>query len=460
MAERALACWGVDLDEKGVLAIGGVSTEDLADQFGTPLHVVNCDRLQTQASEFLRAFKQRYPGHVEAFFAAKCNSVCGVLQALKHVGFGAEVFTPFELRLARLAQMAGQEIIVNGAGKTRDFLAACVAADVKLVVADSLQEITLLHDIARTSSRCVDVLLRVNLGFVPRDVNPGAATAGKKSMFGMEVNELSKAAEFCRNNQFVRFCGLHMHIGSNIRRAEDYRRACTRLCEVACRLYDTTGVSSRYLDVGGGFGTPMVREYSALEFILYHGLGRLPGCAAPEDTSTIEDFAQAVSVPIVNAYRARNWPLPTILVEPGRCLVSPNQLLLLRVLARKKKPAHRDYVVTNGGQITVNFPTFHEYHAILACKNPFGSASTPMNVVGAGCYAADFVCRNVPMPEVAEGDLLAVMDSGAYFLSFEGNFGFPRAGVVAVIDGKPVVLRSLESYTDMLARERPLPQIA
>jgi diaminopimelate decarboxylase len=135
-------------------------------------------------------------------------------------------------------------------------------------------------------------------------------------------------------------------------------------------------------------------------------------------------------------------------------LVSSNQILLLRVLAIKRKSDHRDYVVTDGGQMPVNFPTFYEYHAVLCCRGPFRTCAPAVDIVGPGCHSADYVLRNAALPPVEEGDVLAVMDSGAYFLSFEGNFGFPRSAVVAVGNRNASLLRRRECYEDMLSRER------
>jgi diaminopimelate decarboxylase len=146
--------------------------------------------------------------------------------------------------------------------------------------------------------------------------------------------------------------------------------------------------------------------------------------------------------------------LPTLVLEPGRCLVSSNQTLLLRVLAVRRKSGHRDYIVTDGGQMPVNFPTFYEYHAVLCCREPFRLPAPAVDIIGPGCHSADYVLRNATLPPVVEGDVLAVMDSGAYFISFEGNFGFPRPAVIAVKDGTASIMRRAETHDDMLSREQ------
>ncbi|MDX2181731.1 MAG: hypothetical protein SFV18_19205 [Bryobacteraceae bacterium] len=454
LTERALAQWGGGLDATGNLAIGGASAIELAGSFGTPLHVVNYERLVLHAASFVSQFRSRYPGKVEVYFAAKSNPVAGILEAVMTAGLGIEVFTPFELRLARLAGCPASGIVVNGPAKTREFLNECVAAGVHLIVADSPREVELIVEAARERGASTGILLRANVDYVPRGINRGSATASRRSVFGMPPEDLRKAARICATESHVSIRGLHMHIGSGIRHAAAYREACLVLCRMALELRDKAGVEIDYLDIGGGFGTPMVREFSDLEFLLYHGFDRAPTPPMPDEIPAFDVFAEMISEPVARAFGDRGLPLPALVLEPGRCLVSSNQHLLLRVLAIKRKSGHRDYVVTDGGQMPVNFPTFYEYHAVLCCRDPFRACAPPVDIVGPGCHSADYVLRNAALPPVEEGDVLAVMDSGAYFLSFEGNFGFRRSAVAAVRNGSVSLLRRRESYEDMLSREQ------
>jgi diaminopimelate decarboxylase len=455
VSERSLAHWGVGLDRTGSLEIGGIGAAELADRYGTPLHVVHHERLASQAESFLRAFRAAYAGSVEVYFAAKCNAVRGVLETVLGAGLGVEVFSPFELRLGRLAGCPASRMIVNGPAKTREFLSECIDAGVRLIVADSLREVETMSELVREQGRAVDILLRANIDYVPRGINRGSATASRSSVFGMTTDELMAAARLCAEAPLVRCRGLHMHIGSGIRHAKAYRDACRILCRRALELRNETGTEITVLDAGGGFGTPMVREFSDSEFLLYHGFNRAPSTPRSDEVPPFDEFASAVAQPIAEAFGDAGLSLPTLLVEPGRCLASSSQTLLLRVLAVKRKSGRRDYVVTDGGQMPVNFPTFYEYHAVLCCRGALRSPAPSVDIVGHGCHSADYVLRNATLPHVEPGDVLAVMDAGAYFLSFEGNFGFPRPAVVAVKSGVASVWRRAETYDDMLRREQP-----
>src|SRR5580658_5159573 len=149
ISEQTLVQWGAGLDASGNLELAGASAIELAGRFGTPLHVVNYDRLSQHAASFASQFQSRYPGKTETYFAAKSNPVAGILQAFTIAGLGVEVFTPFELRLARLAGCPASRIIVNGPAKTRHFLGECIDAGVHLIVADSVREVEQIVDLAR-----------------------------------------------------------------------------------------------------------------------------------------------------------------------------------------------------------------------------------------------------------------------------------------------------------------------
>jgi diaminopimelate decarboxylase len=450
-----LAVWGAHLDADGNLAVDGVSSLALADRFGTPLHVVNAGRFADGARAFVQAFASRYPGAVEVYLAAKTNAVRGVLELARGSGLGVEIFSPFELRLALGAGFRGDRIIVNGPAKTAAFLRECIDAEVKLIVVDSLDELEDLAEAASDAGRAVQVLLRVNVDYVPRGMNPGTATGSRRSVFGMDWRgeEILQAARMCATGLYLEFRGLHMHIGSGIRHADDYARACDRLCETAALVERTAKMPIEYLDVGGGFGSPTVREFSTLEFLRYHALHQLPRPPRTQGAGTFAAFADAIAGAIARGCRRHGLQLPVLVLEPGRCLSGPSQMLLLRVVRTKARRGLRPWIVTDGGQMTVNFPTFYEYHAMFCCRQPFRPPAPPVDVIGSGCHAADVVSRDRRLPEMLEGDVLAIMDAGAYFLSFEGNFGFPRAAIVAVAEGAPLLLRRRETCDDMLARD-------
>ncbi len=449
------SAWGLDAAPDGALCVQGVSTVDLAGRYGTPLHVVNEPRLESTARAFRRAFEDAWPeGRVSVHYALKCNGVPAVAGAIRRAGLGVEVMSPFELVLAQRLGWSGDDIVVNGPCKPRAFLEACVDAQVRLVVIDALEELDALDALCRRRGATTDVLLRVNPDYVPRGMNAGSATGSRKGCaFGLDLQggEVEVALARLSSRPALRFRGYHFHIGTGIHDPADYTRALgclDRLLDLATRA----GVGEiDVLDVGGGFASPTTRELVTREMLLYQGLGRFPRMHAVEDAPDFDDFARAVANGVRRRWRGA--PPPELLVEPGRAIASPNQLLLLGVERVKTRAGARTWLVTDGGLGTVSMPTYYEVHEVLLADDVRRPRTGRATVIGPVCFAGDVVYRNQPLPDVRPGEVLAVMDSGAYFTALESSFGFPRPAVATVSDGRARLVRRRETFDDMLSRD-------
>jgi len=448
------SAWGLDAAPDGALCVQGVSTVDLAARHQTPLHVVNEPRLEATACAFRRAFETAWPAApVHVHYALKCNGVPAVAAAIRRAGCRVEVMSAFELALAAHVGWEGPEIIVNGPCKPTAFLAAAVEANVRFVVIDALEELDALAAVCRAQGRTMDVLLRVNPDYVPRGMNRGSATGSRKGCaFGLDLvgGEVERALSRLAGLEALAFRGYHLHVGTGIHDPADYTRALACLDRLLA-LTERAGRVVEVLDVGGGFASPTTRELTTRELLLYQGLGRFPRMRTPRDAPDFGAFARAVADGVRRRLGSRSSP--ELVVEPGRALASPNQLLLLRVERVKRREGAGTWIVTDGGLGTVSMPTYYEAHEVLLANDVSRARTQRATVVGPVCFAGDVVYRNQPLPEVHEGEILAVMDSGAYFTSFESSFGFPRPAVVCVADGRARLVRRREAFDEMLARD-------
>jgi diaminopimelate decarboxylase len=446
--------WGAEVGSSGQLAVGGCSTVDLAAIYGTPLHVLNRDRLSATALDFRWAFEAAYPGKVTVHYALKCNAVPAVVETVRSAGLRAEVMSEFELSLALRLGFSGNDIIVNGPCKPEAFLVRCVDAGVRLIVVDSLEELHALHGVCVRLDTTADILLRINPNYTPRGMNQGASTGNRKACaFGLDLvgGEVEKALALFHVVPRVRFRGFHVHIGTGIRDCRDYGRALRRLTP-AVHSARAMGLSVDVVDVGGGFAAPTTREMTTREMLLYQGWEKLPMGTRLEDTGTITSFAKAIASALSCLVPDR--ALPELIVEPGRSIASSNQLLLLTVHRVKERPGVRTWLVTDGGLGTVSMPTYYEYHEVFLCDDVNRPRTQRVTIIGPVCFAGDVVYKNKLMPAVGAGEVLAVMDSGAYFTAMESSFGFPRPAVVAVSKGRHWIVRRRETYDQMLERDR------
>ncbi len=444
--------WDLDTNRNGVLTIGGCNTVELAREFGTPLHVVNASRLQMTAETFYTEAHAAYPGKVSVHYPFKCNSVPGIVDIIHRAGLKAEVMTEFELDSAQRLGFRGEEIIVNGPCKTEQFLRQCIASRVRLIIVDSLEELQVLHTISESHTYPIHILLRVNPDYTPKGMNEGSATGSRKGCalgFDLKGGEITEALTIIANMPRLVFKGFHFHIGTGIRHAKDYARALrclTGLIAETIRL----GASFEILDVGGGFASPTSREFTAKEMLMYQAFGKLPVWNGTQP-STLKEFIQIISNEVQK--HCTGVPLPELIFEPGRCITSSNQMLLLTIQRIKKRKNIGTWIIADGGLSTVTLPTYYEYHELFLCNDIRKPRREQVTIIGPACFAGDVIYRNKLMPEMTTGDIIALMDTGAYFTAMESSFGYPHPAIVTVSDGAVRLVRQRESFHQMTERD-------
>ena len=445
--------WGLQVSSSGELMVGNFSAVALAKEYGTPLHVVNEGRLVETANDFRESVKSLYPGKTSVHYAYKCNSVPGIVQMVQSAGLKSEVVSEFELDLALSLGHEGEEIIVNGPCKTDSFLRKCLENRVRLIIVDSLDELEALDQICILEDKNADILLRINPDYTPRGINKGAATGSRKGCafgFDLKGGEVTAGFNLLKEMKRIHFLGFHFHIGTGIRDPRDYSKALQCLDPLlACSR--SAGLTVKIVDVGGGFASMTTRELTSRELLVYQGFERLPSGLSKGNHLTFKDFAGEISNTILKYFPADK--LPELLYEPGRCIVSPNQFLLLTVHRVKDRPGLRKWLITDGGLGTVTMPTFYEYHEVFLCNDITRPPTENVTISGQACFASDVVYRNKLMPRVHAGEVLAIMDSGAYFTALESSFGFARPGIVSVNGAAHRPIRRAETFEDSVCRD-------
>jgi diaminopimelate decarboxylase len=443
--------WGLDATNRGELLIGGCNSLDLGNIYGTPLHVVNEARLGSTAESFLRTITLKYPGVVSVHYAFKCNPVPGIIKIIKEAGIKAEVMSEYELMLALKIGYSGNDIIVNGPFKTDRLITACLENNIRFINVDSLFELEKIDCICNNLTKNAEILLRINPDFVPSGMNKGSAAGSRKSSpFGLDLRggEVMAALKKIKGMKRIRFRGFHFHIGSGIQNPDDYRKALIGLKKI---LYDTekSGFSVDVLDVGGGLGVPNSREMTTSELLLYQAFDFLHSGGLTNRKISFSNFADSLTNGVLSLFG--NNKKPELILEPGRCITGPNQLLLLKIHQVKNRKGLKKWLVADAGIGTLTMPTYYERHEVVLCNDIRRKAAEKVTITGPGCFSADVVYRNKVMPEVAAGEMIAILDSGAYFTSWESSFGFPRPAIVSVINGRHSLIRERESFNHMIS---------
>jgi diaminopimelate decarboxylase len=409
----------------GHLHIGSQDCVALAEKYGTPLYVTSEDRICDHFRAYQRALSSRYP-NVQVLFAAKANGNLAVMRALAQLGAGADVFSGGELALALEAGMPAKKLLFNGSSKTESDLALAVQHGVKVSV-DSLDELHQLNAVAHEVKKIAEISFRVNPALeVP--THPKIATGLATSKFGIPHEQIPAAyreALTCKN---IRPVGIHCHIGSQILDVEPFARAAEVMVRIAKELAGM-GVNLEFLDLGGGLGVPY-----------HHDTDPAP---------TPEDYAQAV-MPVFLAGIKAAGITPELWVEPGRFLVADSTVILTRV--NSTKTAHKRFANVDAGfNLLVRPAMYDAYHEVIVANHADAPVTTEYTVTGPICETGDILAADRKLPELAAGDLIAVLDAGAYGFAMSSQYnGRPRCPEVLVHRKEEALMRRGETLADLI----------
>jgi diaminopimelate decarboxylase len=406
------------------LHIGGHDCIRLAKEYGTPLYVTSEDRVCEQFLHYKEAFSRQYP-KVQVLFAAKANGNLALMRALAQLGAGADVFSAGELHLALEAGMHPEKLLFNGSSKTPTDLRLAVEKEVKISV-DSLDELHQLDTIAGAAGTIAKIGFRVNPALeVP--THPKIATGLATSKFGIPHKEIPAAyaeALACKN---VKPVGIHCHIGSQILDVEPFVRAAEVMVRIARELTHM-GVQLEFVDLGGGLGIPY-----------HHDTDPAP---------TPEDYAKKV-VPVFKAGMVACGITPELWVEPGRYLVADSTVLLTRV--NSTKVTHKFFANVDAGFNLLIRPAMYDaYHEVIVAGNADAATTTEYTVTGPICETGDILAPDRRLPKFIAGDILAVLDAGAYGYAMSSQYNCrPRCPELLIKGSQAALMRRGETIEDI-----------
>jgi diaminopimelate decarboxylase len=439
-----LALWGLGTNGYGHMSVQGVDVVELVREFGSPLFVVNQDKLREDAGEILEAMASAPPGSV-VLYSYKTNCIPAILKEVHSMRIGAEVISPYELWLAQRLGVPGDMIVYNGVNKTQESIELATRLNVLAINIDHIEEIERICRVAQSLNRRIRVGVR--LGLIPG------------SQFGLEI-ESGEALRACRQiaslSNFLDLICVHFNITSNANIATLHKSCALQAVEFMARIKNSTGITIPYLDVGGGFGIPTAKNLSSAEYAMYRTVGSLLRPPSFGKVQPIKSFVAEIVNTVRDACRIRSLAMPKIIIEPGRFVTSRSELLLASVLAIKEKANGTRFAITDAGRLSIAFPCDFEYHEAFCANRIAAPLTTPYQVMGRICTSADWLFKNRFMPNLASGDVLAVMDAGAYFSSYSTNFSFPRPPIIMVSDGKARVIRREETFEHLTAMDTSL----
>jgi diaminopimelate decarboxylase len=407
----------------GPLSCGGVSLETLARKFDTPLYVYSADQILERLRMFQTALTERE--HLVCY-AVKANSALAILKLLAEQGAGFDIVSGGELQRAlAAAPEAVTRVVFSGVGKTPEEIDLALKTGILAFNVESEAELALLAERGRKLKIRARFALRVNPD-VFADTHPYISTGLREHKFGIDIRRAPAIYKSAAGNRWLEAHGVSVHIGSQIRSAEPFGAAIRRVSKLVSQLR-SEGIELRSIDAGGGLG------------IDYHG-------AAFDATEKVNEYARALD----GALKGFGG---TLLIEPGRFIVAQAGALVARVLYVKRQ-GKKTFVITDAAMNDLIRPALYQaHHEIVPVRRRAGKARI-VDVVGPVCESGDFFARDRKLAPVEPGDLVALLDVGAYGMAQSSNYNTrPRAVEVLVEGGKARLIRRRESMADLLGPE-------
>jgi diaminopimelate decarboxylase len=405
------------------LSCGKVSLESLARRFGTPLYVYSADQIVERLGLFQQALKGR--DHLVCY-AVKANSALAILKLLAAHGAGFDIVSGGELeRVLAAAPEAVGRVVFSGVGKTAAEIDLALKAGILEFNVESEAELALLAARAKKLKTKARFALRVNPD-VFADTHPYISTGLREHKFGIDIRQAARIYKSVAGNRWLEAHGVSVHIGSQIRSAAPFGAAMVRVSRLVGELRGG-GIVLKSIDAGGGLG------------IDYHG-------GAFDAAAKVQEYAAAIGEALAG-FEGR------LMLEPGRFLVAQAGALVARAL-QVKRNGKKTFVITDAAMNDLIRPALYQaHHEIVPVRRRAGRPRT-VDVVGPVCETGDFFARDRKLGPVEPGDLVALLDAGAYGMAQSSNYNTrPRAAEVLVEGGKARLIRRRETVADLLAPE-------
>jgi diaminopimelate decarboxylase len=402
------------------LACDGVPLSAIAEAAGTPTYVYSAAVIRARYHAIDEAFAD-YPHRLH--YALKANSTFALVRLLKTIGSAVDANSIWEIDVARRAGFAPADIVFTGVGKSDAELECAVPLGLRAINVESAGELARVEAIAARTGVPARVAIRINPDIDARS-HPHISTGLRINKFGVPADVAHELARSIAGRPFLELVAVHVHVGSQITTLPPLQRAASYLAETARELR-AAGIALEYLDVGGGLGV---------------SYDQTPSVSPAAYVSALVGEIRATGLPIV--------------VEPGRSIVGPAAVLIARVVDLKPRDASSAFAVLDAGMTELLRPAlYNAFHGIEPVR-PRQGAPQAYELVGPVCESSDVVGRDRVLPPLAQGDLVAIRDTGAYGAAMASNYNRrPLPAEVIVDDGRWRTIRRRQTVDDMLALE-------
>lgn len=402
-----------------ILHAENISIPELANEYGTPLYVYSAATLRRHFEAFDSAFTGL--DHMTCY-SVKANSNLSVLKLLAEQGAGMDIVSGGELFRALKAGVPANKIVYSGVGKKAYEIAEALKADILMFNVESVAEMHKINEVASSMGKTAHISFRINPDVDPQ-THPYISTGMKKNKFGLDMETAKEAYKTAKDLSNISPVGMDCHIGSQLTTIEPFLEALDKLLAFREELHQM-GVEIEHLDLGGGLGI----TYDA------------------ETPPHPKEFGEALS----KALAGKNLK---VILEPGRVIAGNAGILVTEVIYTKKTPT-KDFLIVDAAMNDLVRPSLYQSHHTIDEVVKNDRPEVDYDVVGPICESGDFLAKDRKLPEIKQGELLAVYSAGAYGFTMSSNYNSRLRAAEIIVDGDDVIIaRRRETYEDLLNLE-------
>lgn len=420
---------------KNHLEIGGCDCVDLVKEYGTPLYVMDEGLIRKNCKIYKSSIDKHYKGNGLVLYASKALCTMAICKIAEQEGLGLDVVSGGELYTAKKAGFPMNKVYFHGNNKMSSELELAIESGIRRIVVDNKEELGRVNEIAGNKGKIAEISFRIKPG-IDAHTHDFVQTGQIDSKFGValengEALEIVKMASQLPN---VKVVGVHCHIGSQIFDLAPFELAARVMLSFIAEVKEKTGIEIEELNLGGGYGIRYIPEHDPVEY---------------------DKYIEAVSKVVKTVCEDKRIKLPFIVMEPGRSIVASAGITLYTIGAVKDIKNVRKYVSVDGGM--ADNPRYalyqSQYDAVLA-NRPDAKAAERVTIAGKCCESGDLLIKDIMMPDMKSGDILAVLATGAYNYSMSSNYNrIPRPPIVLVKNGKSRLILKREDLEDIVRND-------
>ena len=434
MITRDCICENISVSPEGTLLFAGHNTVELAEKYGTPLYLMDEDRIRERCRTYLDGVKAAFGDKGQVLYASKAASFKRIYEIMKEEGMGIDVVSAGEIATARKAGFPLERAYFHSNNKTDGDIRYGINCGVGYFVVDGPDELRAIQSIAESMGRTQAVLLRITPGIDPHTYE-AVATGKVDCKFGsaIETGQAREITELALSLPNIRLAGFHCHVGSQVFDSSVYVATVDVMLQFLADMRQAFGYEAEQLDLGGGYGVRYTAE---------------------DPTIDIAAAIAEVGARVREKVAEHGISMPLISFEPGRSIVADAGMTLYTVGSVKKLPGYKNYVSVDGGMTdNPRFALYGSAYTVAPAARMLDERDMTASVAGRCCESGDILQEDVALPaDIRRGDFLAFMTTGAYQYSMASNYNrIPRPAVVMLHGGKHTLAVRRETLDDLLA---------